>query len=336
MGPPKRLMSLPVRRPGPDAITIARRLERLSSVWQKDVFRLEPLAAGRLCLSRGPEGEACLVLVLDDSPAALRVNYKGISVQLFPEAAIDLEGNQSNCAIGVVRCREARHIHNFCVLAAELVELVATNGPAMATGRQLLDYIARWADVFASDGGLSTPKVVGLWGELEVLAGMPHLSRAMEAWHGPEAGKHDFAANKVCIEVKTTTMDVREHEFELEQLMPPSAGVDLHVASLLLRSDPAAGRTLDEQVDRVRRQLASDNLLDRKLARLGFIPGTAKDRYSLKAFDLFDAATISRPGQVDAARVRSVHFISNLVGLPALTTRGVRELRKRLCANRRV
>lgn len=292
-----------------------------------DKYVLEKLGAN-LYAARTWRGESCLVALLSDVPAAQSVVYQGLTFDLHPVAEIQVGAKLGEGAIGVVRCTDPRLERNFHALVADAVSIARANASRFTTGRGFDDFVTEWADLFGSVRALSRDESLGLWGELEILASVGNADRAVEVWHGPDAGVFDFAANSVCLEVKTSVAGHR-HDFSLLQVVPPSEATDVVIASLRVRSDPADGRTVDDQVARVRAALSSGGLLDRKLSRLGHIPGTDPERYSVVDRSVVEASLVPQPRDVDQG-VTGVRFSADVSMVPSISPAKVKSIFARL------
>ena len=130
--------------------------------------------------------------------------------------------------------------------------------------------VARYRNVLAARGAMTTEKEVGLFGELLFLEFLIHqigAGSATSSWQGPLSEEPDFTFDSVHIEVKTTSTEHRRHVIHgLDQLVP-LRGVPLSLLSIqLTRTAPDGGRTLPQVVARVRRlagghQVAVDAML---------------------------------------------------------------------------
>ncbi len=89
--------------------------------------------------------------------------------------------------------------------------------------------------------------LVGIWGELYLMACCADPHTAIAAWHNDPEELHDFVCGENRVEVKTSTGVLRQHHFSLDQFLVP-AGATLTVASLLVVPTPN-GWTVSELVD---------------------------------------------------------------------------------------
>ena len=74
--------------------------------------------------------------------------------------------------------------------------------------------------------------IIGLWGELFLIASSKNITKCLEAWHQHSEDKYDFYDNNEALEVKCTTQTDRKHQFKHDQLV--SNLKDHYVASIML------------------------------------------------------------------------------------------------------
>lgn len=274
-----------------------------------DCFRLLPVIRN-LHLGRLTGGEYSVLVVLEGRPRSVTVEYGGLRLQLFEDAEVRIGSGRQDAALGVLTCLDVTVLHNFCILVADMCELLRSETGEFRTQQQFREYVARWADVFSLGLRLSRDAELGLWGELEVLSSLPDPELALASWHGPEAARFDFGGNGTYLEVKTSTLG-HHHHFALEQASPPTERSKLFIASVAVIDDPASGRSLDEQVALLRTRLSTTLPLDRKLALLHYRSGVYGAKYSLKDVRYFSGEDIPRPRMVDDG-VTDVRFVADL------------------------
>jgi hypothetical protein len=147
--------------------------------------------------------------------------------------------------------------------------------------------------------GFGQERMLGLYGELivlERLASVIGLDRAIAAWSGPERGLHDFEAQRVAIEVKTS-LGVRGtvQIGSLDQLNP--SGLQVLALCRVVAVPDDAGIELSELIARVRN--AADNMghsvrrdLDQRLLMSGYIDpevrGLAFDRLAVVDLEAYE------------------------------------------------
>lgn len=184
----------------------------------------------------------------------------------FAVLTVDMEATEPDRLwFGLVR-QPAGNLDMFALMATDVVSTLGTasNLDDRAIFRLFLDRIRAWQNFMRQgrDGLLSPEAEIGLHGELILLgmlidAGLETLP-AVESWHGPLHGLHDFETGIGAIEVKTTAsgQGFKIKILSLEQL-DPSLAEPLYLAGLHLNADPE-GLTLAGRIEEVRQRLRSD------------------------------------------------------------------------------
>lgn len=142
-------------------------------------------------------------------------------------------------------------------------------------------------DLLASRTRLTEEKILGLLGELLVLAHTIDVlgeKLAIEAWLGPHAEEHDFAFKTFDAEVKTTRSESRTHLIGSETQLEPEPARSLYLVSIQLTRAGLAeqGFTLRSMVADVRARLDQTlRTFDAALEGLGWRDADA-DLYSVR------------------------------------------------------
>ncbi|MGV9710016.1 PD-(D/E)XK motif protein [Gordonia sp. NPDC003424] len=154
---------------------------------------------------------------------------------------IALEDSDRYQRFADIQCVNRRLDDLFSELCSDVLDAIgdSTGAPLAATNQVLAD----WRALFAPpEKRLSDAEIAGLFGELLTLRDLlRHSPSAFIAWRGPTGHRHDFAAGRRAIEVKTSLLkddrSVRIHG--LGQLEPPDNG-ELHMRFVRLAGDPGA------------------------------------------------------------------------------------------------
>ncbi|MFE0040879.1 PD-(D/E)XK motif protein [Streptomyces sp. NPDC059015] len=153
--------------------------------------------------------------------------------------------------------------------------------------KALYHVLDRWRSLFRTRGGLLGPEQqAGLFGELTVLSRLLEKDpSAHRLWRGPEGHRHDFSAQAVAVEVKSSTQaagrGVRIHG--LDQLEAPTGGMLFLARFRLARTDASAGTALTTLVERTLRLCDDESALLDLLARVGYLLSDT-DRYAQVRF----------------------------------------------------
>jgi hypothetical protein len=167
----------------------------------------------------------------------------------------------------------------FFVLVDDLIDVTIKAQGAEAGGVALVQRLRRWERLLeGAIHGLSKSAQKGLIGELVVLKTLSAeigVSRAVEAWFGPEAGVRDFEIESVGIEVKTTAgkgpLSVKiSSERQLELIVIKQ----LFLWCLSIEK-VAVGMSLNSAVDELRTLIGNDvftlELYNKKLMQVGYL-----------------------------------------------------------------
>ena len=109
--------------------------------------------------------------------------------------------------------------------------------------------------------------IVGLWGELFLIASSRNIPKSLEAWHQHAEDKYDFYDNNEALEVKCTSKTDRKHTFKHDQLI--SNLKDHYVASIMISDDPIKGLSVVDLYEDIKKRCKLDNL-NNKLKKIFF------------------------------------------------------------------
>ena len=109
--------------------------------------------------------------------------------------------------------------------------------------------------------------IVGLWGELFLIASSRNIAKSLEAWHQHAEDKYDFYDNNEALEVKCTSKTDRKHTFKHDQLI--SKLKDHYVASIMISDDPVKGLSVVDLYEDIKKRCKLDNL-NNKLKKIFF------------------------------------------------------------------
>ena len=109
--------------------------------------------------------------------------------------------------------------------------------------------------------------IIGLWGELFLIASSKNITKCLEAWHQHSEDKYDFYDNNEALEVKCTAQTDRKHQFKHDQLV--SNLKDHYVASIMISEDPVKGLSVVDLYEDIKKKCKLDNL-NNKLKKIFF------------------------------------------------------------------
>lgn len=231
-------------------------------------------------IGRGVYGVVALLTPPDpmpEPPTRLR------TLQLDPRVRVALEDRSgtSEAEHGLVQLtlEDDQLLEPFLGVAATIIRLLGSSpGPGEVSAG-----MRRLVKIFESQ---EAPRgsVLGLFGELLVIATASDAGALVDAWHARVDNRFDFADEGSRLEVKTTTKDVREHMFGLRQLKPV-AGAEVRIASLMT-TETSAGTSIGDLVARVEGRLGGDPMRQVKVhQQVAATLGNDWVRYLSHSFD---------------------------------------------------
>lgn len=168
--------------------------------------------------------------------------------------------------------------------------------------------------------------VQGLWAELFVIAQSSNSHSLAAAWHTLPEDRFDYNDGDQRIEVKSSSNQLRQHYFSVEQLHPP-ARTRVLVASLFVERIEG-GTSLQELIDIVRSQVSDDPDLVLHVDQvIGLTLGenwrngleeTFDIDLARQSYQLFDSRQIPSVNPDIPPAVREVRFKSDLSGEPPI------------------
>ncbi|PTU67141.1 hypothetical protein DB032_20525 [Chromobacterium sp. Panama] len=188
------------------------------------------------------------------------------------------------------------------------LHLLFVHALAGATGSLSAELPPGEADCFFDDAvelfrAFSAPtrkSVLGLWGELFIIAASSCQETLMSGWHVSPDQTFDFSFPNACVEVKTTARHNRQHDFALTQLR--STSLPVFVASIITEQSDAGESVFDlASIIQVRLTAANRAKLWRLVAESvgGDAEGAADHRYlrtsAANSLRFYSAAALPAP-----------------------------------------
>lgn len=246
------------------------------------------------------------------------VQFRYLTAQFHSTCRIQTEGEELQDQFAVVSCDSAEtDLHEIFVrcFCAAIEELPINSGT-----RELNNCIHQLVELFRALSQPCGKDVMGLWGELYVIANSGNIKEAMERWHKDPFERFDFSWPLGCLEVKTSMQSTRLHTFSLEQLVNPMKG-NGYVVSLLLQP-LSGGLGVIDLANLIEIEVRHSPALKQKLwNNLAKSLGHDFSEKLDKRFDIFYANRntivyamddIPRPEKPNDERVISIRFTADL------------------------
>lgn len=259
-------------------------------------------SAGAHYLAKGSANEPVLLLrVQKRRVPRIPLGLRHVQVEFEVECAV-IDRETTDGFVTATFCRAvcdptAQGLHALFIHAlASAVEGLPPNLTPGAVDRFFEDAV----ELFRSFSSPAKTSILGLWGELLVIAASPNQDALVTGWHVTPEQTFDFAFPGAHLEVRTTARHNRQHEFALTQLQ--GTLLPTFVASIVVEESDA-GENVFELANTIQDSLSPHNRakLWRLLAQL--IGSEAEDtgdvRYlrtaALNSLRFYDAANLPSP-----------------------------------------
>lgn len=203
--------------------------------------------SGTHFLAKGAAGEPVLLLkVSKRTVPRIPLGLQHVQVEFEVECAVrDIDSGPDTGSITATFCRAACDpaapgLHPLFTHA--LAGAVESLAPVLSPGDvdRFFDDAVELFRLFSSPAKTS---VVGLWGELLVIANSPDRNALVSGWHVTPEETFDFAFQNAFMEVKTTARHNRLHEFSLAQIR--GTQLPVIVASVVVEQGDAGENVFD-------------------------------------------------------------------------------------------
>ncbi|OSZ73148.1 PD-(D/E)XK motif protein [Hydrogenophaga sp. IBVHS1] len=270
-------------------------------------------------LAKSADG-APIFLVSDSSAAAYTpgTTLKHLSVQFHLTCRVQSAAGPVDGQFALIACDA--EVPELYELFVRCVGAAINQLPDAAKTPDIESSVRSLLNLFRAMNAPGGREIAGLWAELFVIVQSVNVSAAVRAWHANTFERFDFSWPGGVLEVKATQSGARVHEFSLEQLVVPSAGLGL-VASLLLQPQTNGVGVMD-LASKVDAALHDEGDLRQRLwsniaTSLGSEFSEKLDRrydlsFAERQVAMFNMADVPAPERPIDPRVTSLRFRSDL------------------------
>lgn len=270
-------------------------------------------------LGRSVTGPALLFAVQAGDESTVPVELKNLRVSPNLSCRTLSDGVERDGRYTVCMCTSSDA--GVQAVFLEAVQMLVAAGSDLAAG-SISHVVQGLVELFRSITAPPTTSLLGLWGEVFLVARASDPDALLAAWHQVPNDRYDFGAGSYRLEVKTT-VGRRQHKFSLAQVQPPDS-LRVVVASLVT-APSAAGVTVRDLVGEVVERCTKSDAWSTLITGVGAALGRDMPGWSSYRFDPAIAASslqwmpiesVPRP-DVQDARVYDVRFTADLADQPA-------------------
>ena len=178
-----------------------------------------------------PEGYPIFFIECNNTTHSLDINLELISVLFNRTCRLSENGNQSDNIYTIISLKTENI--DFQQYFLEVVCIVLEQLPENPSHKQLKTEIQKLIELFSRFNRPPRKTIQGLWAELFVIEQAKYPEYLIQSWHSSPDDKFDFNDGQDKIEVKSTSMVRRVHNFALEQLNP-NINSNLLIASVFV------------------------------------------------------------------------------------------------------
>jgi hypothetical protein len=264
-------------------LRILRIFQKLESSSIKGVFNALPISKAGHRIAKNQDGFPVIMICTKKSfKNKQRFSLQNLSIQQDIECRIN-DGTQIKTEFFtlIIFTNNSTELQNYFFRIAEpLLDSI----PKKPTEKEVTDILFNFLEIFRALLEPAQKSVLGLWGELFVIAQSINAEELLDAWHDNNYEKYDFGMSDWRIEVKTTIKNVRIHSFSLEQLNPISE-VKVEIASILTKRIES-GKSIEDLCEIIRMRVANSNLTNKMNLIIAQILGETIEEAQKIKFDI--------------------------------------------------
>ena len=211
-----------------------------------------------------------LLLLLSGSAAGggeslAPIALQHLSVQYEVACRVTRQGGETEEGVfTVVRCTgRDRGLRLYFLHVANSIITAIPDHPC---DEDIASAMSKLVELFHAMSKLPKKSVQGLWAELFCIARSREPRTMLNCWHQLPGDLYDFGSEKLRLEVKSASGELRQHHFALAQLSPPE-GVTVLLASVFANR-AGGGTSIADLVDEIQGRLGDDPELSVQLDRV--------------------------------------------------------------------
>jgi hypothetical protein len=230
---------------------------------QEDIYKTELILGKYHRLGKNYKGQPSILINTKKNNESI-APYRGMSIRLKfnINCKIHEENEKQNYTILSCISNDEQIIKIFLDICQTTISQLGKE----PTSKEISEKTQMLIDLFKEmPNKLSS--IVGLWGELFLIASSKNITKCLEAWHQHAEDKYDFYDNNEALEVKCTSQTDRKHKFKHDQLV--SNLKEHYVASIMISDDPNKGLSVVDLYEDIKKRCKLDNL-NNKLKKIFF------------------------------------------------------------------
>lgn len=306
----------------------------LASTTNRGSFRVGIVpGTARHYVGRNDAGQLCVLLGSGGGPMHAPVKLAAIEVRFGATCRIEpIGGDPHDEILTVISCTSSDpQAQAYFLHVCETIIRILGPSPSLP---MVVDVVQRLVELFRRLAKPASRSIVGLLGELYLVARSRNIVTSVSAWRSTDVDRFDFSIGDVRLDVKASSERARVHHLSAEQCQPPVGTVGL-LASIFIESS-GGGTSLRELLTQIERRLIGEDKLILKVQAvvaetLGeTLPASLSmcfdDRLAQASLQVYDIRSVPAIREGIPIGVSRVHFTSDLSQTLPLTMSEIGDL----------
>lgn len=228
----------------------------------KEVFsakRIDPYK--NIFVAKGANGEVAIIInnesnnVIEDNTT---LSFKYFTYQAGCKCKVsNIDGEKIFNNVSLITCSsDDSNIKEYFLRAMSGIIFYLDDNLSASDSRRI---ILELVEVFKCLSMPPLTSIIGIWAELYLIANAIEINSAIDAWHCSPNDVYDFIENNICIEVKSTSRENRQHHFSTSQ----TTLLKSYIVSVLVDFSDS-GKSIYDLIETIR---ANHALLPRQLSK---------------------------------------------------------------------
>ncbi len=251
------------------------------------------------------------------NPKGKEENIQNLQLNHSIKATIKFKGNKIKKKFSILKCtsKDERLREIFLSSLSDAVKKIKEE----ISEKEIYEKTKSLIDLYKKISKNKNNDLIGFWGELFIIHKLKSTDLLVEAWHPDTNDTFDFYLKNQALEIKTTSLNDRKHQFSYEQLNTQNKRII--IASIMIRKS-RTGKNLFNLKNLILRKLKK-NINKEKLQEMYDVMTGLKTKqqldsicfsyeYSKDNLNFYDALNVPRIKEIPMNGVKNIKYESNL------------------------
>lgn len=257
------------------------------------------------------------ILFSTKSPKGKEENIQNLQLNHSIKATIKFNGNKTIKKFSILKCtsKDERLKEIFLSSLSDVVKNIKED----ISEKEIYEKTKNLIELYRKISQNKNNDLVGFWGELFIIHKLRSTDLLVEAWHPETNDTFDFYLKNQALEIKTTTLNDRKHQFSYEQLN--TRNKKIIIASIMIRKS-RTGKNLLKLKNSILKKLKKKTNKEKVQEMYDVMTGLKSKKeldeisfsyeYSKDNLSFYDALNIPRIREIPMNGIKSIKYESNL------------------------